>query len=179
MTTTQYHGPLEISIKAAGHATQPKSPVSPGREKNGKIEKNYSNKTPPVKFFLKKLSLALGNERNMCIERVPSLRTAPTRNFDGVMLVLIRHLVQPARRGNATHQVHRRRHVNDQNSGCWCISGQHHCDRLWGLQGEDHHARVTTHAQRYNHDKRTTHTPPKRNPIQPFSNDASRCGVAW
>ena len=53
----------------------------------------------------------------MCIERVLSLQTAPTRNFDGVMLVLIRYLVQPVRRGNATHQVHRRRDVSDQNFG--------------------------------------------------------------
>ena len=47
----------------------------------------------------------------MYIGRVPSSRTAPTRNFDGDTSVLIRYLVQPVGRGNATRPSHRRRDV--------------------------------------------------------------------
>ena len=39
MTQTQNHGALEIRNKATGHTTQPKSPVSPGREKTEKFER--------------------------------------------------------------------------------------------------------------------------------------------
>ena len=137
----------------------------------------------------------------MCIDCVPSLRTAPARNFDGVMLVLIRYLAQPVRHGNATHQVHGRRDVNDQNLGCWCILRPP--GRRPSFAGD--HTRTE-----YSHDKRTTHnTKPEKlkntatashakvyhravehaiqprslksnqNPINHLSNEASRCGVAW
>ena len=149
-TTKKNHGPFEITKRShRTHNPTQMASVSRPRKKRKRRKKN-SNKTPPVK--LTNYHWQLGNERNMCMERVPSLRTAPTTNFDGVMLVLIRYLMQPVRRGNATHQVHRRRHVNGQNpvrgpGASWDHTTATDCDTSRGKttpRGRPHMHRCTT-----------------------------------
>ena len=71
----------------------PDTQLDPNRQclqaTNGHKNWKKSCKTPPDKF--KKTSSSSRNARNVCIGRVPSSRTAPTRNFDGGMSVLIRY----------------------------------------------------------------------------------------